>query len=70
MQPLPREYMVLYGVWRFAIEFSETTGAGSSARFPPPQFISIFLVISGIALLVLVKTGVLKEDRARPANSG
>ncbi|MEZ4627488.1 MAG: hypothetical protein R2912_05195 [Eubacteriales bacterium] len=51
--------MVLYGVWRFAIELETTSAARRRAFHLPP--ISIFLVIGGIALLVLVKTGVLKK---------
>lgn len=54
-------YMVLYGVWRFAIEFFRRDERGFVGALSTSQFISIFIVLGGIALLVLVKTGVLKK---------
>ena len=45
-------YMVLYGVWRFVIEFFRRDERG---------FIGIFIFIGGLALLILVGTGILKK---------
>jgi phosphatidylglycerol---prolipoprotein diacylglyceryl transferase len=54
-------YLVLYGAWRFAIEFFRSDERGFVGALSTSQFISIFLILGGIALLVLVKTGVLKK---------
>ena len=54
-------YMLLYGVWRFGIEFFRSDERGSVGALSTSQFISIFIVLGGIALLVLVKAGVLKK---------
>jgi phosphatidylglycerol:prolipoprotein diacylglycerol transferase len=54
-------YLVLYGAWRFTIEFFRSDERGFVGMLSTSQFISIFLVLGGIALLVLVKTGVLKK---------
>ncbi len=54
-------YMVLYGAWRFGIEFFRNDERGFVGALSTSQFISIFLVLGGIALLVLTKTGVLKK---------
>jgi len=54
-------YMVLYGVWRFAIEFFRRDERGFVGALSTSQFISIFIFLGGVALLVLVRTGVLKK---------
>ena len=54
-------YMVLYGVWRFTIEFFRSDERGFVGALSTSQFISIFVFLGGVALLVLVKTGVLKK---------
>ena len=54
-------YLVLYGAWRFAIEFFRNDERGFVGLLSTSQFISIFLILGGVALLVLVKTGVLKK---------
>lgn len=54
-------YMVLYGAWRFAIEFFRSDERGFVGALSTSQFISIFIFAGGVALLVLVKTGVLKK---------
>lgn len=54
-------YMVLYGAWRFVIEFFRRDERGFIGALSTSQFISIFVLLGGIALLVLVKTGVLKK---------
>lgn len=54
-------YMVLYGAWRFAIEFFRNDDRGFVGALSTSQFISIFLILGGIALLVLIMTGVLKK---------
>lgn len=42
-------YMLLYGIWRFCIEFFRGDPRGSILGFSTSQFISIFLILSGIA---------------------
>lgn len=54
-------YMVLYGVWRFVIEFFRSDERGAVGLLSTSQFISIFIIAGGIALLLLVKCGVLKK---------
>jgi phosphatidylglycerol:prolipoprotein diacylglycerol transferase len=54
-------YMVLYGAWRFAIEFFRSDDRGSVGLLSTSQFISIFIFAGGVALLLLVKFGVLKK---------
>ncbi len=54
-------YMVLYGVWRFTIEFFRSDERGFVGALSTSQFISLFVFAGGVTLLVLVKTGVLKK---------
>ena len=54
-------YMVLYGAWRFAIEFFRSDERGFVGALSTSQFISIFVFAGGVALLVLVACGVLKK---------
>ena len=54
-------YMVLYGAWRFTIEFFRNDERGFVGALSTSQFISIFIFAFGIALLLLVKLGVLKK---------
>lgn len=54
-------YMVLYGAWRFAIEFFRSDERGFVGMLSTSQFISIFVFAGGVALLVLVACGVLKK---------
>lgn len=54
-------YMVLYGAWRFGIEFFRSDERGAVGVLSTSQFISIFVLLGGIALLLLVKFGVLKK---------
>ena len=54
-------YMVLYGVWRFTIEFFRSDERGFVGALSTSQFISIFIFAGGLALLLLVKFGVLKK---------
>ena len=62
-------YMVLYGVWRFIIEFFRgDEERGFVGPLSTSQFIGIFIVLAGVALLVLVKKGVLHlSEIPRPA---
>ena len=53
-------YMVLYGAWRFTIEFFRNDERGFVGALSTSQFISIFIFIGGVALLLLVKFGALK----------
>ena len=54
-------YMVLYGAWRFGIEFFRNDDRGAVGVLSTSQFISIFVLLGGVALLLLVKLGVLKK---------
>ena len=54
-------YMVLYGAWRFTIEFFRSDERGFVGALSTSQFISIFVFAGGVALLVLVACGVLKK---------
>ena len=54
-------YMVLYGAWRFTIEFFRNDERGFVGALSTSQFISIFVFAGGVALLVLVACGVLKK---------
>ena len=54
-------YMVLYGAWRFTIEFFRNDERGFVGALSTSQFISIFIFAFGVALLLLVKFGVLKK---------
>ena len=54
-------YMVLYGAWRFGIEFFRSDERGAVGLLSTSQFISIFVLLGGVALLLLVKFGALKK---------
>lgn len=54
-------YAVLYGVWRFIIEFFRSDDRGAVGSLSTSQFLGIFIVLAGAVILVLVKKGVLKE---------
>lgn len=54
-------YMVLYGAWRFVIEFFRDDERGFVGALSTSQFISIFLVLGGAALLLLIQSGVFKK---------
>ena len=56
-------YFVLYGVWRFIIEFFRSDDRGAVGGLSTSQFLGVFIVLAGIVMLLLVKKGVLKEDR-------
>lgn len=52
-------YLIFYGVWRFIIEFFRSDARGAVGALSTSQFIGIFIVLSGIVLLLLVKKKVL-----------
>ena len=54
-------YMVLYGAWRFGIEFFRDDERGFVGALSTSQFISIFLVLGGAALLLMIQSGVFKK---------
>ncbi len=54
-------YMVLYGAWRFTIEFFRRDERGFIGALSTSQFISVFIFAGGLALLILVGAGVLKK---------
>ncbi|MCL1914062.1 MAG: prolipoprotein diacylglyceryl transferase [Eubacteriaceae bacterium] len=49
-------YLILYGVGRFAIEFLRDDPRGSVSFLTTSQFISIFFIVAGIAMLAMNKT--------------
>lgn len=61
-------YLVLYGVWRFIIEFFRNDDRGAVGALSTSQFIGIFIVLGGIALLLLVRFGVLKAAELPPSD--
>lgn len=63
-------YLIGYGVWRFIIEFFRSDDRGTVGALSTSQFISIFTVLAGIVLLVLVlrgKTPAHTVEAAAPA---
>lgn len=54
-------YCVLYGVWRFIIEFFRSDDRGFIGALSTSQFIGIFIVLAGAILLILVKRGILHQ---------
>ena len=62
-------YAVLYGVWRFIIEFYRSDDRGFVGSLSTSQFIGIFVILLGILVLVLVKKGrtVSRETSAEEA---
>ena len=52
-------YMVFYGVFRFIIEFFRSDERGAVGTLSTSQFLGIFIVLGGAALLVLIRRGVL-----------
>ncbi len=49
-------YMVLYAVWRFTIEFFRDDFRGNVGALSTSQFISLFIFVGGVVLLVLSRT--------------
>lgn len=52
-------YAVLYGVWRFIIEFYRADERGAVGALSTSQFIGVFVILVGITLLVLIKKGMI-----------
>lgn len=50
-------YLVGYGMWRFVIEFFRSDDRGAVGALSTSQFIGIFIILAGIALLLLVRAG-------------
>lgn len=63
-------YLVCYGVWRFIIEFFRNDDRGAIGALSTSQFIGIFIVLGGAALLLLIKFGVLRRFELPPPQSG
>ncbi len=59
-------YLVCYGVWRFIIEFFRNDDRGAVGALSTSQFIGIFIVLGGAALLLLIKFGVLRRSELPP----
>ena len=60
----PAIYMIMYGIFRFFIEFLRDDNRGSlgSSILSPSQLISIVLVVAGTILLVLYYTKFKKKE--------
>ncbi len=54
-------YMILYGMWRFGIEFFRADERGAVGALSTSQFISIFTVVAGIILLILVTKRIIRS---------
>lgn len=54
-------YMILYGLWRFGIEFFRADERGMVGALSTSQFISIFTVVAGVILLILVTKGIIRS---------
>jgi phosphatidylglycerol:prolipoprotein diacylglycerol transferase len=54
-------YMILYGAWRFFIEFFRNDERGFVGALSTSQFISIFAVAAGVLLLILVTKKVIQS---------
>ena len=63
-------YLILYGVWRFFIEFYRGDDRGAVGLLSTSQFIAIFMMAAGAVLLILISRGIvsrgtLPEEDAR-----
>ena len=54
-------YMILYGAWRFGIEFFRSDERGFVGALSTSQFISIFAVAAGVLLLILATKKVIQS---------
>jgi len=54
-------YLVLYGVWRFFIEFYRGDDRGFVGALSTSQFIALFMIAAGAALLVLIAKGIVSR---------
>ena len=54
-------YLVLYGVWRFFIEFYRSDDRGAVGLLSTSQFIGIFMVAAGAVLLILIAKGIVSR---------
>lgn len=57
-------YMVLYAVWRFIIEFYRDDYRGNVGALSTSQFISLFIFVGGVALLILCRKWQHEEEPA------
>lgn len=62
-------YFILYGVWRFIIEFFRSDDRGAVGGLSTSQFIGIFIVIAGAVLLLLIKKGVVSRETIADASA-
>ena len=55
-------YLIVYGVWRFFIEFARDDDRGSSGfdALSPSQLTAIFMILTGIALIFLYRYALKK----------
>lgn len=54
-------YFILYGVWRFFIEFFRSDDRGSVFGLSTSQFIGIFVILLGIAILIFFRKELHKD---------
>lgn len=57
-------YMVLYAVWRFIIEFYRDDYRGNVGALSTSQFISLFIFVGGVVLLILCRKWQYEEEPA------
>ena len=59
-------YMIIYGVWRFVIEYARADDRGETfIKFlTPSQLTAILMILGGIALLVVYYKVIKKHERA------
>lgn len=54
-------YLILYGIWRFIIEFYRSDDRGAVGTLSTSQFIAIFMVAAGLVLLILIAKGIVSR---------
>lgn len=60
-------YFILYGIWRFIIEFFRSDDRGAVGTLSTSQFIGIFIILAGVGLLALVYKGVFVSRETMPS---
>ncbi len=55
-------YFVLYGIWRFIIEFFRSDDRGFVGGLSTSQFIGLFIVLAGAVLLWLIHKGIVSRE--------
>ncbi|MDO4492284.1 MAG: prolipoprotein diacylglyceryl transferase [Clostridia bacterium] len=58
-------YFILYGIWRFIIEFFRSDERGAILGLSTSQFIGIFVIVAGIAILIVSKSHRTTSDGSK-----